>query len=76
MPIKLIYNIQISLKQKAGLIGVFGLCLVMIILAIIRAKQVLVEENAFVNLILLEIWSTLESSICMYLLSIILSRDM
>lgn len=71
MPIKLIYNVQISLKQKAGLIGVFGLCLVMIIFAIIRAKQVLVE-NDFVNLILLEIWSTLESSICKCPISIIL----
>jgi hypothetical protein len=72
MPIKLIYNVQISLKQKVGLISVFGLCIVMIILAIIRAKQVLVEENAFVNLILLEIWSTLESSICRYPTSVIL----
>ena len=65
MPIKLIYNVQISLKQKAGLVCVFSLCFVMIILAIIRAKQVLVEEY-FVNLILLEIWSTLASSICEY----------
>ena len=65
MPIKLIYNLQISLKQKAGLVCVFSLCFVMIIFAIIRAKQILVEEY-FVNLVLLEIWSTLASSICEY----------
>ena len=64
MPIKLIYNLQISLKQKAGLVCVFSLCFVMIVFAIIRAKQVLVEQY-FVNLVLLEIWSTLASSICM-----------
>ncbi len=65
MPIKLIYNVKISLKQKGGLVCVFSLCLVMIIFAITRAKQILVG-NYFVNLILLEIWSTLESSICEY----------
>ena len=65
MPIKLIYNLQISLKQKAGLVCVFSLCFVMIIFAIIRAKQVLVEEY-FVNLVLLEIWSTLAASMCEY----------
>ena len=68
MPLKLIYNVKISLKQKAGLACVFSLCFVMIIFAIIRAKQILVEEY-FVNLILLEIWSTLASSICEYPLS-------
>jgi hypothetical protein len=35
----------------------------MIIFAIIRAKQILVEQY-FVNLVLLEVWSTLASSIC------------
>jgi len=63
MPIKLIYNLQISLKQKAGLVCVFSLCFVMIIFAIIRAKQILVEPY-FVNLVLLEVWSTLTSAIC------------
>jgi hypothetical protein len=65
MPIKLIYNIKISVKQKAGLVCVFSLCLVMIVFAITRAKQILTEDY-FVNLTLLEIWSTLESSICEY----------
>ncbi|KAN0105858.1 hypothetical protein V8E51_008734 [Hyaloscypha variabilis] len=62
MPIKLIYNLQISIKQKAGLVCVFSLCFVMIVFAIIRAKQVL-EQDYFVNLVLLEIWSTLAASI-------------
>ena len=66
MPIKLIYNLQISFKQKAGLVCVFSLCFVMITFAIIRAKQVLVQQY-FVNLVLLMIWSTLASSICKYI---------
>jgi hypothetical protein len=63
MPIRLIYNIKISVKQKVGLVFVFSLALVMIVLAVIRARQIL-AENYFVNLILLMVWSTLESSIC------------
>jgi hypothetical protein len=63
MPIKLIINVQISRKQKAGLVAVFGLCFVMIAFSIIRAKQILVDKF-FVNLTLLMIWSTLASSIC------------
>jgi len=69
MPIKLIYNLQVSLKQKAGLVCVFSLCFFMIVFAIIRAKQILVDQY-FVNLVLLEVWSTLASSICEYLRSI------
>lgn len=63
MPLRLIYNVKISRKQKAGLVCVFGLCFVMISFAIIRAKQVLVQQF-FVNLTLLMIWSTLAASIC------------
>ncbi len=63
MPIRLIYNVKISRKQKGGLVCVFGLCFVMISFSIIRAKQVLVQQY-FVNLTLLMIWSTLGASIC------------
>ncbi|KAK3934622.1 hypothetical protein QBC46DRAFT_273425 [Diplogelasinospora grovesii] len=62
MPIRLTYNVRISPKQKAGLVCVFGLGFVMIAFAIIRAKQVLVEQY-FVNLTLLMIWSTLAATI-------------
>lgn len=62
MPIRLIYNVKISFKQKAGLVCVFGLCFVMIAFSIIRAKQVLVQQ-AFVNLTLLMVWSTLGASV-------------
>ncbi|KAK1750371.1 hypothetical protein QBC47DRAFT_310085 [Echria macrotheca] len=62
MPLRLIYNVKVSLKQKMGLVCVFGLCFVMIAFAIIRAKQVLVQQQ-FVNLTLLMIWSTLTASI-------------
>jgi hypothetical protein len=70
MPIRLIYNIKISVKQKVGLVFVFSLALVMIVLAVIRARQIL-AENYFVNLILLMVWSTLESSICKAPLSLL-----
>jgi len=63
MPLRLIYNVKISRKQKLGLVCVFSLCFVMIAFAIIRAKQVLVPQY-FVNLTLLMIWSTLAASIC------------
>lgn len=63
MPLRLIYNVKVSLKQKIGLVCVFGLCFVMIAFAIIRAKQVLVQQQ-FVNLTLLMIWSTLTAAIC------------
>lgn len=63
MPLRLIYNVKISPKQKAGLVCVFGLCFFMIAFSIARAKQVLVQQY-FVNLTLLMIWSTLAASIC------------
>ncbi|KAK0732442.1 hypothetical protein B0T21DRAFT_291123 [Apiosordaria backusii] len=62
MPLQLIYDVKVTLRQKVGLIAVFGLGFVMIAFAIIRAKQVLVEKM-FVNLTLLMIWSTLAASI-------------
>ncbi|KAK0614687.1 hypothetical protein B0T14DRAFT_463212 [Immersiella caudata] len=62
MPLRLIYNVKVSPKQKLGLVCVFGLCFVMIAFAIIRAKQVLVPQ-AFVDLKMLMIWSTLTAAI-------------
>ncbi|KAK4184946.1 hypothetical protein QBC35DRAFT_33679 [Podospora australis] len=62
MPLRLIYNVKVSVRQKIGLVAIFSLGFVMIAFAIIRAKQVLVEQ-AFVNLTLLMIWSTLAGSI-------------
>lgn len=66
MPLRLIYNVKVSAKQRAGLVCLFGLCFVMIAFAIIRANQVLVPKS-FVNLTLLMVWSTLAASICEYL---------
>jgi hypothetical protein len=63
MPLRLIYNIKVSLKQKIGLVAVFSLGFVMIVFAIIRANQSLAQQG-FVNLTLLLIWSTLAASIC------------
>ncbi|KXX79237.1 hypothetical protein MMYC01_205626 [Madurella mycetomatis] len=78
MPLKLIYNLNISRKQKAGLACIFGLSFVMIAFAIIRAKQVLVPQY-FVNLTMLMVWSTLAASIaivvgCMPALKIFLTN--
>jgi hypothetical protein len=63
MPLRLIYNVRISMKQKAGLVCVFSLCIFMIVFAVIRAKQIL-DNPYFVDLTLLEIWSTLAATIC------------
>jgi hypothetical protein len=62
MPLRLIYNVQISPKQKLGLVAVFGLGFVMIAFSIVRAKQVLVDQ-LFVNLTLLMLWSTLAGTV-------------
>ena len=63
MPLRLIYNINVSLKQKVGLVCVFSLGFVMIVFSIIRANQSLARQG-FVNLTLLLVWSTLAASIC------------
>lgn len=62
MPLRLIYNVQVSRKQKIGLVCVFGLGFVMIAFSIIRANQILVPKQ-FVNLTLLMMWSTLAATI-------------
>jgi len=63
MPLRLIYGARITPKQKIGLACVFGLGFVMIAFAIIRANQIL-QQQYFVNLSLLIVWSTLAASIC------------
>jgi hypothetical protein len=65
MPLRLIYNIKVSFKQKLGLIGVFSLGVFMIVFAIIRANQSLAQQG-FVNLTLLMVWSTLAAAICKF----------
>jgi hypothetical protein len=65
MPLRLIYNIKVSFKQKAGLVCVFSLGFVMIVFSIIRANQSLAQQG-FVNLTLLMVWSTLAASICSF----------
>lgn len=62
MPLRLIYNVKVTLKQKIGLVCVFSLGFVMIVFSIIRANQTLVQQG-FVNLTLLMIWSSLAASI-------------
>ena len=63
MPLRLIYNLRVSLRQKLGLACVFSLGFVMITFAIIRANQSLAQKG-FVDLTLLLVWSTLAASIC------------
>ncbi|KAK4124423.1 hypothetical protein N657DRAFT_655662 [Parathielavia appendiculata] len=62
MPLRLIYNVKVSLKQKIGLVCVFSLGFVMIVFAIIRANQTL-SQQGFVNLTMMMVWSTLAASI-------------
>jgi hypothetical protein len=66
MPLRLIYNVKVSLKQKIGLVCVFSLGFVMIVFAIIRANQTL-SQQGFVNLTMMMVWSTLAAAICKFL---------
>lgn len=69
MPLRLIYNVKVSLKQKVGLVCVFSLGFVMIVFAIIRANQSLAQQG-FVNLTMLMVWSTLAAAICKFFFSL------
>ncbi|KAK4163295.1 hypothetical protein QBC43DRAFT_319846 [Cladorrhinum sp. PSN259] len=62
MPLGLISNVNVTWRQRLGLVTVFCLGFVMIAFAIVRANQVL-QAKQFVNLTLLMVWSTLTASI-------------
>ena len=61
MPLKLLYNVQISLRQKLALSGVFSLGMVIVIFSIIRAVQVTTTARS--DTFLLAFWGVLESTV-------------
>lgn len=61
MPFVLLYRVQITLKQKIGLAAVFGLATIIIVTAIVRAISI--TQKARVDVILLSLWSIIESTI-------------
>lgn len=61
MPLKLLYNVQISLRQKLALSGVFSMGMVIVIFSIIRAVQV--TTTARNDTFLLAFWGVLESTV-------------
>ena len=62
LPLQLLYNLRITLRQKIGLTAVFLLALITIIVAIVRATQITGRLRS--DAVLLSVWSLIESSIC------------
>lgn len=61
MPLKLLYNVQISFRQKLALSGVFSMGMVIVVFSIIRAVQV--TTTARNDTFLLAFWGVLESTV-------------
>lgn len=62
LPLKLLYKLRITWKQKMGLASVFLLAWIMIIVAIVRASQIAGKLRS--DSVLLTVWSLIESTIC------------
>lgn len=65
LPLKLLYKLQITTKQKMGLASVFLMAMIIMIVAIIRASQI--GGKLRTDAVLLTVWSLIESTICTYL---------
>ncbi|KAL8822968.1 MAG: hypothetical protein Q9191_006306, partial [Dirinaria sp. TL-2023a] len=61
LPLNLLWNLQVTRKQKLGLVIVFSVAVIIICVAIVRAVQI--HSTARSDGILLNIWSIIESSI-------------
>ena len=64
LPLNLLYHLQITLRQKAGLASVFALGAIVIVVAIVRASQIGGRLRS--DSVLLTVWSLIESTICTY----------
>lgn len=64
LPFRLLYTVQITRKQKLGLVGVFGIATIIIIVAMIRALEV--TTRARTDAVLLTVWSVIESTVCKF----------
>lgn len=64
LPFRLLYTVQITRKQKLGLVGVFGIATIIIVVALIRAVEV--TTKARTDGVLLTVWSVIESTVCKF----------
>jgi len=64
LPLKLLYSLQITHRQKAGLASVFLLAVIIIVVAIVRASQI--GGKLRTDSVLLTVWSLIESTICKF----------
>ena len=62
LPLKLLFNLQISHRAKTGLASVFLLAIIIIVVAIVRATQIGGKLRS--DDVLLAVWSLIESTIC------------
>lgn len=65
IPILMLWNVRIPLRQKSILIGIFSVTVVVIIVAIIRVAMIN-DGNGNIDLSWLLFWSNVEVSTCMY----------
>lgn len=73
LPFKLLYTVKITTRQKLGLAGVFGIATIIIVVAIIRAVEV--TTRARTDAVLLTVWSIIESTVCKFRFSSLLSSS-
>ena len=62
LPLNLLWDLQVTRKQKLGLAIVFSVGAIIILVAIVRAVEI--HSKARSDGILLNIWSIIESSVC------------
>lgn len=62
LPLNLLRDLQVTRKQKAGLAVVFGVGIIIIVVAVARGIEIV--TSARTNGILLNVWSIVESSVC------------
>ena len=62
LPLNLLWNLQVTRKQKAGLAVVFSVGTIIIIVAIARGIEI--ATRARTDGVLLNIWSIIESGVC------------
>ncbi|KAK5166446.1 uncharacterized protein LTR77_007989 [Saxophila tyrrhenica] len=61
LPIRMIRNLQVNAKQKAGLAGIFSVGLIIIAVALVRLSQIVTHARA--DPVGLAVWGLVESSI-------------
>lgn len=65
VPVKLLWNVQISLRKKVALAGVFSITLIIMVFAIIRVVVVSSFSHQL-DQTWLYMWSSIEQTVCKY----------